>query len=93
MVTDQDGRAIHRDEPTARDVAACLDAHVRFRDPVVDYADSDAANTWVDVRGKIDCINAPIEEIGLRPCTIHPAVSDTGEDVTRVWYEEVHDGE
>jgi len=67
-----------------RDVAACIDRHTQFRDPVVDYSKS---NGWVDVKGKIDRINAPFKELGFRPCTVHPTASNTGKDVTRIWYE------
>lgn len=68
-----------------RRIAACIDEHTQIGDPVVDYSDADVSQTWVDVRGKVDCLDTPLEKLGMKVKTIHPTATDDPE-VTRVWF-------
>jgi len=87
-MSDQSSDGITQYVPTPREVASSIATATRFRDPIVDYADSDAANLWVDVRGKVDSLGAPVKDYAVVPATIHPNATDE-DDVTRVWYRSV----
>jgi len=79
---------MNNENVSSRMIAAVVEKYTR-KDPIVRYADSDAANKWIDVEGKVDTLSKPLEDLDHAVCTIHPTVSDHGERVTRVWYRHV----
>ena len=88
MASEESADGTEHKKPTPREIAASIARATRFRDPIVDYNDSDPPNLWVDVRGKVDSLRAPVEDCGVVPVTIHPTANDE-DDVTRVWYRSV----